>query len=210
MPASSHVFDRITVTFDDDHAVANAGLILPATLLDHLGVEEAADAMVSVGYRPGRKVATVVHGILAGAECIDDLGVLRAGATDRVLPTKVMAPSTVGTWLREFTFGHVRQLDKLSEQLLTRAWASGAGPGAAPMTIDVDSRSAKSTGIRSRARPTATPASSATTRSWRRERTPVRCSTLGCARGRRTRCAAHSGSSARPSGASAAPARPAR
>jgi hypothetical protein len=42
-------------------------------------VEEAADAMMSVGYRPGRKVATVVHGILAGAECIDDLGVLRAG-----------------------------------------------------------------------------------------------------------------------------------
>lgn len=139
MPASSHVLDRIDVTFDDDHAVANAGLILPATLLDHLGLEAATDKAVSTGYRPGRKVATVVHGILAGAECIDDLGVLRAGATGRVLPFKPMAPSTVGTWLRSLTFGHIRQLDKLTEQLLSRAWAAGAGPGDAPMTIDLDS-----------------------------------------------------------------------
>jgi hypothetical protein len=139
MPASSHVLDRIDVTFDDDHAVANAGLILPATLLDRLGLEAAADEFVSTGYRPGRKVATVVHGILAGAECIDDVGVLRAGATERVLPFKPMAPSTVGTWLRSLTFGHVRQLDKLTEALLSRAWAAGAGPGEAPMTIDLDS-----------------------------------------------------------------------
>ena len=139
MPTSSHVLDRIDVTFDDDHAVANAGLVLPATLLERLGLEAAADESVSSGYRPGRKVATVVAGILAGAECIDDLSVLRAGATERVLSTKAMAPSTVGTWLRSLTFGHVRQLDKVSEQLLTRAWRAGAGPGAQPMTIDVDS-----------------------------------------------------------------------
>ena len=139
MPGSSHVLDRIDVTFDDDHAVANAGLVLPATLLDHLGLETAADEVVSVGYRPGRKVATVVHGILAGGECIDDLGVLRAGATERVLPFRPMAPSTVGTWLRSLTFGHIRQLDKLTEQLLSRGWSAGAGPGDAPMTIDVDS-----------------------------------------------------------------------
>lgn len=139
MPTSSHVLDRIDVTFDDDHAVANAGLVLPATLLDRLGLEAAADEAVSVGYRPGRKVATVVAGILAGAECIDDLGVLRAGSTGRVLATKVMAPSTVGTWLRTLTFGHVRQLDRLSELMLSRAWAGGVGPGELPMTIDVDS-----------------------------------------------------------------------
>jgi len=139
MPASSHVLDRIDVTFDDDHAVANAGLVLPATLLEHLGLEAAADELVGVGYRPGRKVATVVHGILAGAECIDDLGALRAGATERVLPIKPMAPSTVGTWLRSLTFGHIRQLDKLTETLLSRAWAAGSGPGEAPMTIDLDS-----------------------------------------------------------------------
>jgi hypothetical protein len=50
-----------------------------------------------------------------------------------------MAPSTLGTFLRSFTFGHVRQLDSVAEQLLTRAWALGAGPQGAPMTIDLDS-----------------------------------------------------------------------
>jgi hypothetical protein len=50
-----------------------------------------------------------------------------------------MAPSTLGAFLRAFTFGHVRQLDRLTEQLLTRAWAAGAGPGDGPMTIDLDS-----------------------------------------------------------------------
>lgn len=139
MPASSHVLDRVRVSFDDDHAVADAGLLLPATLLERLGLEATADVVVTKGFRPGRKVATVVHGLLAGADCIDDLAVLRAGATDRVLPFTAMAPSTVGTWLRSLTFGHVRQLDKLSETLLTRAWAAGAGPGRTPMTIDLDS-----------------------------------------------------------------------
>lgn len=81
MPASSHVLDRIDVTFDDDHAVANAWLIVPATLLGRLRLEAVVDEFVSTGYRPGRNVATVAHGILAGTECIDDLGVLRAGAT---------------------------------------------------------------------------------------------------------------------------------
>ena len=139
MPASSHVLDRIDVTFDDEHAVADAGLVLPATLLERLDVRATADALVSKGHRPGRKIATIVHGLLAGAECIDDLAVLRSGATERILPGKTMAPSTVGTWLRSLTFGHVRQLDKLTEQLLARAWAAGAGPGGAPMTVDIDS-----------------------------------------------------------------------
>jgi hypothetical protein len=49
-----------------------------------------------------------------------------------------MAPSTLGTFLRSFTFGHVRQLDRLTEQLRTRAWAAGAGPGDRPMTMDLD------------------------------------------------------------------------
>jgi Transposase DDE domain group 1 len=65
--------------------------------------------------------------------------VLRTGATAAVLGHRVMAPSTLGTFLRAFTFGHVRQLDRLTEQLLTRAWAAGAGPGDGPMTIDLDS-----------------------------------------------------------------------
>ena len=50
-----------------------------------------------------------------------------------------MAPSTLGTFLRAFTFGHTRQLDRLTEQILTKAWAAGAGPGDEPMTMDLDS-----------------------------------------------------------------------
>jgi hypothetical protein len=76
--------------------------------------------------------------------CFDDThavanaGLLRCGATSRVLGDRVMAPSTLGTFLRSFTFGHVRQLDRLTEQILTRAWAAGAGPGDGPMAIDLD------------------------------------------------------------------------
>jgi hypothetical protein len=139
MPSSSHTLDRLTVTFDDDHAVADAGLVLPATLLEHLDAEATADAVVSRGYRPGRKILTVLAGLLAGADCIDDLAVLRAGSTGRILPTTPMAPSTVGTWLRSLTFGHVRQLDRVTELLLGRAWAAGAGPGDGDLVIDVDS-----------------------------------------------------------------------
>ncbi|MGH8976221.1 MAG: IS1380 family transposase [Acidimicrobiia bacterium] len=141
---SSHSLDRVDVVFDDDHQVANAGLILPATLAQHLGIKELADETIKLGpvpgaALPGRKVMTVVHGILAGADSIDDLDVLRAGATQKVLGHVVMAPSTIGTFLRAFTFGHVRQLDRLTELVLARAWAAGAGPGDAPMTIDIDS-----------------------------------------------------------------------
>ena len=77
--------------------------------------------------------------MVAGADCIDDADVLRSGSTAAVLAHKVMAPSTLGTFLRRFSFGHVRQLDKVSEAMLTRAWSAGAGPGAEPMTIDMDS-----------------------------------------------------------------------
>jgi hypothetical protein len=70
---------------------------------------------------------------------IDDCDVLRSGATGKVLGHGVMAPSTVGTFLRSFTFGHIRQLDRLSEGVLARAWGFGAGPGEDPMTIDIDS-----------------------------------------------------------------------
>src|SRR5690606_18305081 len=94
---------------------------------------------VDRGYRPGRKVLTIVHAMLAGAACIDDCNILRAGATERVLGHDVIAPSTLGSWLRSFTFGHVRQLDKLTEIALSNAWQLGAGPGAERLVIDVDS-----------------------------------------------------------------------
>jgi hypothetical protein len=77
--------------------------------------------------------------MVAGGDCIGDADLLRCAATSQVLGHRVMAPSTLGTFLRAFTFGHVRQLDRLTEQLLTRAWAAGAGPGDGPMTMDLDS-----------------------------------------------------------------------
>jgi hypothetical protein len=140
----SHTPTRLAVTFDDDRAVAGAGLALVASLSNQLGTYGLANEVIDLGDRPGhalpgRKVLTLVHSMVAGADCIDDCDVLRSGATGKVLGHGVMAPSTLGTFLRAFTFGHVRQLDQLSGELLARAWAFGAGPGDAPMIIDIDS-----------------------------------------------------------------------
>jgi len=141
---SSHTLDRTQITFDDDHAVANAGLVMTATLANRLGIEAAVEESVDLGdrpgaARPGRKVMTLVQSMVAGGDSIDDADVLRAGASEEVLPHRVMAPSTLGTFLRSFTFGHVRQLDRMAEAVLARAWSAGAGPGDGPMTIDLDS-----------------------------------------------------------------------
>ena len=77
--------------------------------------------------------------MVAGASHIDHADVLRSGGTARVLPHRVMAPSTLGTFLRAFTFGHVRQLEAVIGETLRRAWAMGAGPGSARLVIDIDS-----------------------------------------------------------------------
>jgi hypothetical protein len=131
---SSHSPAGLVVAFDDDHAVANAGLLLPATLAERLGVEAVVDELVDLGdrpgaHRPGRKVLTLIHALMVGGDCIDDADVLRTGQTAKVLGHRVMAPSTLGTFLRSFTFGHIRQLDQAAEQLLSRAWAAGPATG---------------------------------------------------------------------------------
>jgi hypothetical protein len=140
----SRGLDRIEVTFDDPSLVADAGLIVPATLMVRLGLEELVNATLKLvgrvgGARPGRKVLTLVATILAGGSHIDHADRLRSGATHRVLPFRVMAPSTLGTFVRSFTFGHVRQLDAVIAETIRRAWSLGAGPGRSPMTIDMDS-----------------------------------------------------------------------
>jgi hypothetical protein len=134
----------LRVAFDDERAVANAGLVLPATLAERLGLEQLVNDAVGLpgrtgGAMPGRKVMSLVHGMLAGADSIDDMDVLRAGRTGLVLGHQVMAPSTLGTFLRAFTFGHVRQLDRVLDQALQRAWQAGAGPDAERLVIDIDS-----------------------------------------------------------------------
>jgi hypothetical protein len=144
MSTSSHDPARLDMIFDDDHAVANAGLSLVAMLTKTLGIEASANELIHLGdvpggARPGRKVLTLVHSMVVGGDCIDDVDVLRTGSTAEVLGHRAMAPSTCGTFLRAFTFGHVRQLDRLFETTLQRAWALGAGPGDEAMTIDLDS-----------------------------------------------------------------------
>ena len=135
---------RIRILFDDHCLVANAGLLLPATLARHLGLRELVDHHLDLGGAPGRantgdKMLTLVASALAGGDCIYDADALRAGGRVGVLGCVVKAPSTLGTFLRSFRWGHVRQLDRVSRQLLARAWAAGAGPGDSPLTIDLDS-----------------------------------------------------------------------
>src|SRR5438445_13830601 len=86
-----------------------------------------------------RKVMALIYAMLLGADCIDDCEILRAGKTRRLLGGWIPAPSTLGTFLRAFTFGHVRQLDKLLGEALVGAWRAGAGPGDGRLVIDVDS-----------------------------------------------------------------------
>ena len=122
--------DRIQVAFDDHRLVPNAGLLLPVTLAHRLGLGELVDHHVDLGDAPGRanagdKLLTLVASALAGGGGIDDTDALRAGGTEQVLGCAVKAPSTLGTFLRSFRWGHVRQLDRVSRELLAQAWAAG-------------------------------------------------------------------------------------
>ena len=144
--------DRIQIAFDDPRLVANAGLLLPVTLAERLGLGELVDSHVDLGDAPGRanpadKMLTLVASALAGGDCIDDADELRSGSTARVLGCTVKAPSTLGTFLRSFRWGHVRQLDRVSRKLLARAWSAGAGPGDDPLTIDLDSTICETYGL---------------------------------------------------------------
>ena len=145
MTRVSHGIDRVEVIPDEPNLVANAGLILPATLMARLGLEALVNQIVDLsgrvgGASPGRKVLTLVATMLAGWSHIAHADVLRTGSTAKVLGFRVMAPSTLGTFLRSFTWGHVRQLDKVAGVVLGRAWAAGAGPDSDELlVVDLDS-----------------------------------------------------------------------
>ena len=124
--------DEIAVAFDDERAVADAGIVLAATLAERLGIEGLVDQGVCLGERPGAanagaKVMTLVSAMALGADCIDDCELLRCGRTGQVLGHQVAAPSTLGTFLRAFTFGHVRQLDRVLPEPDQRVIAADAG-----------------------------------------------------------------------------------
>jgi hypothetical protein len=102
--AASHAtaaLDQLQVAFDDPHAVASAGLLLPATLAERLGIGQAGDQLIDLGDRPGAanpgaKLLTLVHSMVAGGGCIDDTDLLRCGATASVLATGSWRPRPWG------------------------------------------------------------------------------------------------------------------
>ena len=145
VPTGPVSLDSVQVRFDEQRLISDAGLFLSASLAQRLGIEELVNELVWLDPEapgaalPGRKVMSLVHGMLAGADSIDDMNMLRAGSTGLILGHRVMAPSTLGTFLRAFSFGHVRQLDRVLDRAICRSWQAGAGPGEGPLVIDIDS-----------------------------------------------------------------------
>ena len=149
---SSHSLDRLHTTFDEPHLIAHAGLLLSATLAQHLGLPALFEDHIDLGQSAGqahvgRKAMTMIASLLAGGDCIDDAAALRATGSAAVLGHAVPAPSTLGTFLRAFSWGHTKQLDVVSGLALQRAWAAGAGPGDRPLTLDLDSTVCETYGL---------------------------------------------------------------
>ena len=119
----SHTLRAGSVVFDDPNLVSAAGLVPLMRLADRAGLQRLADQHLSVptdkGAHAGLKVASLVAGMVAGADSIDDMALLRHGGMGRVF-SRTYAPSTLGSFLRSFTFGHVRQLDAVASRFLTK------------------------------------------------------------------------------------------
>ena len=121
----SHRFASDSAVFDDDHLVSCAGLVPVMTLAEQTGLGRLLDKKVCIAApriksgaaNPAPKLATVVAGMCAGADSIDDIDVVRSGGV-KTLFDGVYAPSTFGTLLREFTFGHARQLGSVLREHL--------------------------------------------------------------------------------------------
>jgi hypothetical protein len=117
----SHTLRATSVVFDDPNLVSAGGLVPVLALAEAAGLRDLADAHLTVptdkGANPGLKVASLVGGMVAGADSIDDMALLRHGGMGRIF-TRAYAPSTLGSFLRAFTFGHVRQLDAVAARFL--------------------------------------------------------------------------------------------
>jgi hypothetical protein len=149
---SFHSLSRVTHSFDEPNLVSHAGLLAPGMLAQRICLDELVATTLRVpgptGANSAAKVATVVGGMLAGGDSIDDLDVLRTGATPKLF-NDMRAPSMIGSWLRAFTHGNVRQLDAISREVRARLWAAGAGPHqlGGPLFCDVDSTIAQAYGL---------------------------------------------------------------
>lgn len=133
----SHTRPVAAARFDDPNLVASAGLVPITALAQHCNLAELADEHLSVptdkGANAGRKIGSLVAGMVAGADSIADMAILRHGAM-KSLFDHPYAPSTLGSFLREFTFGHVRQLDAVASRFLCGL------AEIAPIVADVDGR----------------------------------------------------------------------
>jgi hypothetical protein len=128
----SHTLATTSAAFDDPNLVSAAGLVPAMALAQRAGLADLADEHLSVptdkGANAGLKVTSLVAGMVAGADSIDDMALLRHGGMGRVF-ARAYAPSTLGSFLRAFAFGHVRQLDAVSSRfLLALARLVGLGP----------------------------------------------------------------------------------
>ena len=116
-----HAPAAVSAVFDDPNLVSAAGLVPMLRLAQQAGLAELAQDRLSVptdkGANAGAKVSAVVAGMLAGADSIDDMNLLRHGGMTKLFD-RVYAPSTLGSFLREFRFGHVRQLDAVASRML--------------------------------------------------------------------------------------------
>jgi hypothetical protein len=128
------------VAFDDPNLVSAGGLVPVMALADRAGLRDLADEHLTVptdkGANAGLKVASLVAGMVAGADSIDDMALLRHGGMSRLF-AKAYAPSTLGSFLRSFTFGHVRQLDAVASRFLI-AIAGLTGLLGAATTVESD------------------------------------------------------------------------
>lgn len=144
----SHEWSGAVARFDDPNLISCAGLVPVLSLAERTGLSDLIAARVhlasarvaSAGVNPAGKITTIIAGMAAGADCIDDLNVVRAGGMARLFG-EVYAPATLGQLLREFTYGHSRQLASAArEHLLALVAATGALPGIEQQAyVDIDS-----------------------------------------------------------------------
>lgn len=147
----NHTPAAVSYSFDDTNLVSPTGLVPIMALAQQAGLLDLAEQRLTVtttgadkGANPGAKLATLIAGMAAGADSIDDMNNLRHGGMSRLFD-RVYAPSTLGSFLRSFTFGHVRQLDAISTRLLTNLdqhtrllATSSATPHSSMIFVDVD------------------------------------------------------------------------
>ena len=143
-----HNFTPDSAMFDDDNLVSSAGLVAVMTLAEQTGLVELLDEKVHIAEpkiksgsaNPAPKLTTLIAGMCAGADSIDDVDVVRSGGM-KTLFGGVYAPSTIGTLLREFSFGHARQLESvLREHLGALCERAELLPGADVRAfVDIDS-----------------------------------------------------------------------